>query len=520
MNTLFHDRNRTLLPRIDTIFLLTRIMVISSLVWLVFVHGMGEGEQHLFYYLIGAFAAFLGIFGLGMLERFDLKLAYLSTIVFDTLAIPLIILYTGEVYSPYFLVYFLTISASTYLLTFWYSFGVIVLITIGFLISSVTGLTLESMFDLVMRAGFLWVFYLALLYASDYMRRSEKRLLGLFNTLNRRTAELEKSQAHLAMIYDHSRTLAGILDADSVVKEVMRILGTILGYRAFAIVFMDRAGNFLYRARSTGGQNNYHLKAISHDDAGLIRRVAALGDPTIIRSLRGRDDIIPLDESTQSMLLVPMLAHGSMQGVLIAEAAEADRFHERDQQMLSVVARSAGLALENAELHRRTEELTLIDELTETYNYRYFVQKLQEEKRRAVRYRVPLSLIMVDIDWFKKLNDSYGHESGNLVLRELSRIIKKCIRDVDIFVRYGGEEFAIILPQTTLSEARVIGERIRDQVEQAGFKIPGYDPLHITVSVGVTSFPENGKTEEELVSIADQALYRAKGEGRNLVCSI
>jgi diguanylate cyclase (GGDEF)-like protein len=176
--------------------------------------------------------------------------------------------------------------------------------------------------------------------------------------------------------------------------------------------------------------------------------------------------------------------------------------------------------LENAELHRRTEELTISDELTDTYNYRYFVQKLQEEKRRAARYMLPLSLIMVDIDWFKKLNDSYGHEVGNVVLKQLSDIIKSCIRDVDIFCRYGGEEFVVILPQTPQVEASTIAERIREQVELAVLLIENAGRLKITVSIGVTSFPENGKSQEDILAIADQALYRAKGKGRNLVCII
>jgi diguanylate cyclase (GGDEF)-like protein len=185
-----------------------------------------------------------------------------------------------------------------------------------------------------------------------------------------------------------------------------------------------------------------------------------------------------------------------------------------------VVARSAALALENSELHKKTEELTIIDELTEAYNYRYFVQKLQEEKRRASRYDLSLSLIMVDIDWFKKLNDSYGHEVGNFVLRKLSGIIQRCIRDVDVFARYGGEEFVVILPQTQRSEAVVIAERIRQQVEAEVFEARQYGKLKVTVSVGVSSYPENGKSQEELVSVADQALYQAKGEGKNAVCVI
>jgi len=217
---------------------------------------------------------------------------------------------------------------------------------------------------------------------------------------------------------------------------------------------------------------------------------------------------------------VPMNSHGRVNGVLTVESNVVDQFRERDLQMLSIVGRSAALALENAELHKRTEELTIIDELTGAYNYRYFVRKLQEEKRRAMRYDLPLSLIMVDIDWFKKLNDTYGHEAGNEVLRSLARTIAQCIRDVDIFVRYGGEEFAVILPQTLRREAMILAERIRTQVEETRIETRAAGQLRITVSVGVSSFPENGRPEEELVSIADQALYRAKGEGRNQVSVI
>jgi len=217
-------------------------------------------------------------------------------------------------------------------------------------------------------------------------------------------------------------------------------------------------------------------------------------------------------------VIIPMTFHAHATGLLIAESSEPRFFGDRDEQLLAVVARSAGLALENAELLKRTEELSIVDELTDSYNYRYFVQKFQEEKKRAVRYDLPLSVIMIDIDWFKKLNDGYGHEAGNAVLKELARVIKECIRDVDIFARYGGEEFVVILPQTPSDEARRIGERIRSQVAATVIDIGPKGTVKITVSIGVSSYPENGRSEEELVSVADQALYKAKGSGKNLVC--
>jgi diguanylate cyclase (GGDEF)-like protein len=293
-----------------------------------------------------------------------------------------------------------------------------------------------------------------------------------------------------------------------------------MGYSHYGIIFRDRQNRFVYRARAIGPDIRFQLKAIDADRMPLVKKVCDLDEPIRVKDIRGRNNFEPLNPNTRSVMVVPMNSHGRVNGVLTVESEAFDHFRERDLQMLSIVARSAALALENAELHKRTEELTIIDELTGAYNYRYFIRKLQEEKRRAIRYNLPLSLIMVDIDWFKKLNDTYGHEAGNEVLRSLAKTILQCVRDVDIFSRYGGEEFAVILPQTTRREALVIGERIRTQVEQAVIETTMASRLRITVSVGVSSFPENGRPEEELVSIADQALYRAKGEGRNHVCVI
>ena len=520
---LFLDRHKTLLPRVDVIYLLTRLMVLCAIGWFISTGHLPGDDRSIFAFILGTFVVHLGLFYTAMKGKFDIKLAYLSAIIYDILLIPLLVLYTASVggaYSPFFPLFFVTVSVAAYVLTFWFSVTATILITAGYLVSISMRFSLEYAFDVSMRVGFIWIYYFAILYASDYMRRSEKRLLKLFNTLNMRTSELEKSQAHLEMIYENTRILAAILEPDAVVKEVMCIMGNILQYKAYAVIFKDKWGNFYYRARFQGGQNNFHLKAIDISRMELIRRVADMGESIIVKDTASRDDVKSLNKNTRSMMIVPMTSHAHTNGLLLSESDEIGHFIDRDLQMISVVARSAALALENSELHKKTEELTIIDELTEAYNYRYFVQKLQEEKRRASRYDLSLSLIMVDIDWFKKLNDSYGHEVGNFVLRKLSGIIQRCIRDVDVFARYGGEEFVVILPQTQRSEAVVIAERIRQQVEAEVFEARQYGKLKVTVSVGVSSYPENGKSQEELVSVADQALYQAKGEGKNAVCVI
>ena len=517
---LFLDRHKTLLPRIDIIYLLMRVIVLIGLVWFTFWGEYPPSDRIFFYIMLGSFAAQLGIFFMGTRSRFDIKLAYLLAIVYDIFLIPILVYYTGGFASSFYLLLFLTISVTGYVLAFWFGAAINTILLSGYLVAIYTDLTVDNLLDLALRIGFVIAYFLAISYASDYLRKSEGRLLRLFDTLNMRTSELEKSQAQLEMIYENTRILASNLNAEAIIKDVVRILGLLLQHEYFAMILADANHQLFYRVRFESGKANYHLKAIDPNDPKmeLVTRVYQMHEPIVLKDVVTRDDYRGLGKTPGSAMLIPLTVHGECKGILVVESQHVNRYGERQQQMLSIVARSAALSLENADLHRRTEELTINDELTDTYNYRYFVQKLQEEKRRAGRYSLPLSLIMVDIDWFKKLNDSYGHEIGNVVLRDLSGIIKKCIRDVDIFARYGGEEFAIILPQTAQSEATRIGERIRAEVEKHIFGSEDKQLLKITVSVGVTSFPENGKSSEELVSIADQALYRAKGEGRNLVC--
>ena len=517
---LFLDRNKTLLPRIEVIYLLTRVLALIGISWFTFLGSNLPAERTIFYIILGTFALHLIVFYAAVKEKFDIKLAYFSAIIFDLILIPFMIQNTGEFSSSFYLMYFLTVSVAAYVLTFWFAAAIALLASLSYVFFISSSLQAPSHFDIAIRLGFIWSYFLAISYASDHLRKNEKRLLKLFDTLNQRTSELEKSQAQLEMIYENSRILASILETENVVQEVMKIMGEILGYDSFAIVFKDRTEKLYFRARSAEGEKSFHPRPCPPEGTELVRKIIDLGEPACLKNIVTRFDYKPLSSNSRSLMIVPLTSHSTAMGVLVAESNDESRFHDKDIQMLSIVARSAALALENAELHRRTEELTINDELTDTFNYRYFVQKLQEEKRRAARYSLPLSLIMVDIDWFKKLNDSYGHEIGNLVLKGLSDIIKKCIRDVDIFCRYGGEEFVVILPQTPKVEATQIAERIRQQIEKAVIDTAKRGKLKVTVSVGVTSYPENGKSQDDLLAIADQALYRAKGEGRNLVCII
>lgn len=179
------------------------------------------------------------------------------------------------------------------------------------------------------------------------------------------------------------------------------------------------------------------------------------------------------------------------------------------------------LLAEIAKLRERCEKLealSYIDGLTGLYNYRYFQRSLEMEMERTRRTMLPTSLIMVDLDFFRKINETYGHESGNTALSWVGKALRDGIRLIDIACRYGGEEFALIQPSTSISQAISIADRLRGQISSSPLSLNG-GPVHVTASFGVAvfSFTDNW-TMSEFVSIADSYLYKAKASGRNRVC--
>lgn len=170
--------------------------------------------------------------------------------------------------------------------------------------------------------------------------------------------------------------------------------------------------------------------------------------------------------------------------------------------------------------NEKLRELSITDSLTGLYNHRYFYERLNDEFKRAMRYKHPLSCIMIDLDEFKRVNDMYGHQAGDVVLKEVSTILKNQVREVDVIARYGGEEFIILLPHTDLKDAELVAERIRNRLQNDAFLI-GKKSISITASIGVAIYPHDTiKSAVDLVREADRALYIAKGRGGNVIVSI
>jgi diguanylate cyclase (GGDEF)-like protein len=210
----------------------------------------------------------------------------------------------------------------------------------------------------------------------------------------------------------------------------------------------------------------------------------------------------------------PIVYRDELLGLLML--ATLDRFRPEEIGMLEYATNQIAIVLENAFTHEKVERLSITDELTQVFNRRYLTRRLDEEFAKAERYRTPLSVLLIDLDHFKRINDRFGHQVGDQALRTVAALIRSNLREVDVVGRYGGEEFLVLLPHTPGPDALAVANKIRAAVEST--ELPGHAELKLSLSAGVATFPElDVGTVDELVARADQALYAAKSTGRNQV---
>jgi diguanylate cyclase (GGDEF)-like protein len=228
---------------------------------------------------------------------------------------------------------------------------------------------------------------------------------------------------------------------------------------------------------------------------------------------------IPRGDLTTSMICMPILVKDRVRGIIYIDSKHINAFSSKHEYFLNILAHEISLAIERAIAYEKIKILTLKDDLTGVYNRRKFDQDLKEELNKAVRYVRNLSLLMMDIDFFKKYNDIHGHQTGDAILKKLGSIFNNNMRNTDKVYRYGGEEFAVICTETDLESALIFAERLRNVIAEADFSdIEGGGPSGgLTVSIGVANFPANATRFDELIKHADDALYRAKKKGRNMV---
>jgi diguanylate cyclase (GGDEF)-like protein len=293
--------------------------------------------------------------------------------------------------------------------------------------------------------------------------------------------------------------------------------------RGSLLLFDERAGELSVKA-AVGPRADVARDARVALGEGVAGTVMREGRPAVVRDVSKVAGLRPAPDErrykTRSFISYPIVIAGRKVGVLnMTDKAGGGDYDESDLGLLDLIAPQMALALDRVEWHSKATQfqlLSITDPLTGLVNRRYLEERLQEELERSKRHRFAMSFLMVDIDDFKNYNDQHGHQAGDLALEMTAQCLKTALRSADVAARYGGEEFSILLPQTSLSEGRVIAERIRRRIERTQFPHGKAQPLGaVTISIGISSFGPETDTPSSVIYAADRALYAAKSRGKN-----
>ena len=342
--------------------------------------------------------------------------------------------------------------------------------------------------------------------------------LKLKRELESANLKLEGRLNELSLIYDLSRALTSTLELREVLERITELVPSRFEVPKLSIMLLNAEG--LLEVKSAQPRSAEGLTFVVGE--GICGKAAETRKSVYVADLE-TDAMFKVRggqgaKGRGCLLALPMVQGGELLGVLNLERPVKADFGPEEIEIFQAVADQAALAVTNARLHAQTVELSITDPLTQVPNRRHLFAQLEGEIARANRFGTQLSFLMVDIDHFKKLNDSAGHRAGDQVLREVCGLMKGRVRKVDTLARYGGEEFAIILPQVTRAEAIEVADKLRRAVEEAPLEHAKVQPGgKITISVGVASLPIDATEQDKLVDCADAALYASKRGGRNLV---
>lgn len=342
---------------------------------------------------------------------------------------------------------------------------------------------------------------------------------GILSRLN----ELLDKRLFQATILNEINSIAQSRDScEEVIKELLYLINKVVNYKV---------GGALLRKEDESIDLAFYYTTIVDDnftdevttriiDLAAIE-IGSVIDKSNIRVVsfgEKRTKTNPTTEHINSYLSFPLRSHKKVIGILFLVSTEHNAFGGDMPELLSLIANEASVVIDNTMLNDEIKRLSITDGLTKCYNHRHFQDILANEFIRSKRYKLNFSLAIADIDHFKQVNDTYGHQMGDIILKGVVGLLKKSLRDIDFIARYGGEEFAIIMPETPFKGVFDTADRLRRSVENYTFS--GLPPgKKITISFGVGTFPDlKVKDQFELINKIDKALYRAKEEGRNKVC--
>lgn len=339
----------------------------------------------------------------------------------------------------------------------------------------------------------------------------------LLSELRETNVQLDEKIQEVSILYQASQMISSELQLQALLDMAMSAISE--------ITEIDRGSTWLYE------EEHEHFNLMSHiGDATKLPSSILLEDSEVLQrafnskvhfsynqeqsldlELKRQDEIV----FGNAFVIVPIMHQGEFMGLLhLCGKPEGNSFSQRDLRLINVFAIQLGSAVKNAQLY----EQAITDGMTKLYLHKYFKQRLFDEIKRATRFKRNLALIMVDIDHFKNFNDTYGHQAGDEVLKAVATILRKAVRTHDLPVRYGGEEFALVLPETDMIGAVAVAERVRRSIETEHLEVNG-EVIKITASFGVALFPDSSNDMDSLIKAADVALYWSKEHGRNQVAA-
>lgn len=341
----------------------------------------------------------------------------------------------------------------------------------------------------------------------------------LYIQVKRSEQALAAFNQQLTILQQVATRISSQIDLEQTLALISLEMRRVIGYHECLIFLLEPETGMLVRHNGsphTGAAGSLKLP-IAH---GLLGQVARERQTTRIDDLTADALDVGILASFRSLLAVPVATDQEVLGVIAVLHRDPSEFDASAERLLNILASQASVAIKNAQLYRATQQLAVTDGLTKVYNRRYFEEQLLAELTRARRQKHTTSLIVLDVDHFKRFNDTHGHLLGDHVLQGVARILQKSVRETDLVARYGGEEFVVILPETPADAAVEVAQRIRRNIKAHPFWGKGQTPLQVTASLGLASDVLSILEPHALFEQADKCLYQAKAEGRDRVSRI
>jgi diguanylate cyclase (GGDEF)-like protein len=332
--------------------------------------------------------------------------------------------------------------------------------------------------------------------------------------------QLKRTVDELAVLNEIGKALTSSLDVGEVMHVILAKVSELLRPRNWSLLLRDPLSGELYFKAAVGAGSDMLLHLRLRKGEGIAGWVAENNKPLLVPDVHEDPRFAARFDKTsrfqtKAILCVPLAFKGRVLGVIELVNGEGDGpFGEEDLRTLSTVAEFGAIAIENAQNFQKVQELTVQDDHTGLFNSRHLRRTLEQEIVRATRFGHPVSLVFFDLDRFKQVNDTHGHQAGSRVLAEVGKLLLGTLRSTDVPVRYGGDEFVLLLPETSKDQAVDAASRIRTEIAGTQFlQNEPYGPIRITASLGVATFPDDAQSPEALIARADAAMYLVK-QGR------